>query len=200
MRGVAEQRNQQAEGGSPARTVRSMLLTMLPLILIVLGMAGLTGRCSFSPLGPTVQPGSAPTVDASAELQRAAGQVDFPVVAPRLPQGWRANSADMRSADREKRAVRVGWLTSGGHYMRLSQSTASEAELVAFETDQPPRAQGMIRVAGADWVVYDSVRSEKAWVGERNGVRLLITGSGTKQEFRTLARAALSAPVVTPQH
>ncbi|MDR7302738.1 hypothetical protein JOF55_002919 [Haloactinomyces albus] len=201
---MAQQRNQQAEGGSPAsgstRTVRSMLLTMLPLILIVLGMAGLTGRCSFSPLGPTVQPGSAPTVDAAAELRSAARRVDFPVLEPRLPQGWRANSADVRGVGSGQRAVRVGWLTSGGHYMRLSQSTAPESELVAFETERPPRARGMVRAAGTRWVVYDSVRSEKAWVGERNGVRLLITGSGPERDFRTLARAALSAPVVTPQH
>lgn len=174
-----------------------MLFAMLPLVLIVLGMAGLTGQCSFSPLGPTVQPGSAPTVDADAELRRAAGRVGFPVLAPRLPQGWRANSADVRRVDPgEQETVRVGWLTNGGHYMRLAQSTAPEAELVTFETEQSPRARGVVTAAGVRWVVYDSVRAEKAWVGERDGVRLLITGSGREHEFRTLARAAMSAPVV----
>lgn len=199
MRGVTQQRNQQEAGRPPTHPVRSMLFTMLPLALIVLGVAGLTGQCSFSPLGPSSAPGSAPTVDANAELRRASARVDFPVVKPGLPAGWRPNSADVRSVDSGAQAVRVGWLTKGAHYMRLSQSTAAEAELVASETGRTPRAQGVVRVADTRWVVYDSVRSEKAWVGERAGVRLLITGSGTEHEFRTLARSALSAPVVTPQ-
>ncbi|RCW40040.1 uncharacterized protein DUF4245 [Halopolyspora algeriensis] len=199
MRGVTQQRNQQAAGVRPTHPVRSMLFTMLPLALIVLGIAGITGQCSFSPLGPSTEPGSAPTVDASAELRRASARVDFPVVEPRLPSGWRANSADVGSVESGTQAVRVGWLTGGAHYMRLSQSPAAEAELVAFETGRTPRAQGVVRAADTRWVVYDSVRTEKAWVAERDGVRLLITGSGTEQEFRILARSALSAPVVTPQ-
>lgn len=205
MRGVSEQRNQQAgesdQGGGyqHPRTARSMLFAMVPLVLIVLGMAGLTGRCSFSPLGPTVDPSSAPTVDAGVELRRAAGEVDFPVLRPRLPEGWRANSAGVRRVSPEHRAVRVGWLTDDEHYIRLSQSPAPEAELVRFETEQQPRGKGVVRVEGRTWVVYESIRSEVAWVSERNGVRLLITGAATEEEFRTMAEAVIDAHTVTKQ-
>lgn len=209
MRGVSEQRNQRASagprhdqpgGGRPPRTLRSMVFAMVPLVLIVLGMAGLMGRCSFSPLGPSVEPGSAPTVDAGAELRRAAKRVGFPVVQPRLPAGWRSNSAGVRGVSGEHRAVRVGWLTADGHYLRLSQSSAPEAALVAFETERPPRGRGVVYEAGRRWVVYGSVRSEVAWVAERDGVTLLITGSATEAEFRTLARAVVEAPVITPEN
>ncbi len=209
MRGVSEARNQQSGrhhpdgeqsgGRQQPRSVSSMLFAMLPLVLIVLGMAGLTGRCSFSPLGPTVDSGSAPTVDAGVELRRAAGKVDFPVLRPRLPQEWRANSAGVRRVDPRHRAVRVGWLTREDHYLRLSQSSAPESALVRFETEQQPRGRGVVRAAGRTWVVYDSVRSESAWVTERDGVRLLITGSATEREFRTMARAVVRARTVTPQ-
>lgn len=199
MRGVAEQRNQQSAGGRPSRTVTSMLFSMLPLVLVVAGVAGLTGQCSFSPLGPSVEQGSAPTVDATAELHEAARRMDFPVFEPRLPAGWRANSADVEQLPSKARAVRVGWLTAGSHYMRLSQSSASEAELVSFETRRSPRARGVVEAGGLRWVDYDSVRSEHAWVTERRGVRLLITGSGSDREFRTFATAVAGAAPVAPQ-
>ncbi|NHD17871.1 MULTISPECIES: DUF4245 domain-containing protein [unclassified Actinopolyspora] len=203
MRGVAEQRNQGSDddrsGGSPGvapRSVRAMVFAMLPLVLVVLGIAGLTGRCSVNPLGSSLDTGTAPTVNASQEFESAAAGVDFPVLHPHPPDGWRANSADTEQITQQDSAVRVGWLTEDTHYVRLSQSSAPEAELVSSETEQPPRARGTVRAAGEQWVVYESVRSEVAWVGERSGVRLLITGNGTEEEFRMMARAAIDAPVV----
>ncbi|WP_017976517.1 DUF4245 domain-containing protein [Actinopolyspora halophila] len=205
MRGVAEQRNQGSDddrsGGSPGvapRSVRAMVFAMLPLVLVVLGIAGLMGRCSVSPLGSSPGAGTAPTVNASQEFESAATGVDFPVVRPHPPDGWRANSADTKRVTQQDSAVRVGWLTEDTHYVRLSQSSAPEAELVSLETEQPPRARGTVQAAGTQWVVYESVRSELAWVGERSGVRLLITGNGTEEEFRAMARAATSAQVVHP--
>lgn len=172
------------------RSVYAMLFSMLPLVLVGFVVAGLLGECSFSPLGPSIDQSKAPTVDATRQLHDKARQVDFPVVEPQLP--WRANSAAMRRLDSGAHSVQVGWVT-GTHYLRLSQSNASEEELVTSETEQPPRAEGVARAAGRQWVVYGSVRSEKAWVSDRDGVRLLITGSGNEAEFRTLAQATLSA-------
>ncbi len=180
------------------RSVRAMVFAMLPLVLVVLGIAGLMGRCSVSPLGSSPGAGTAPTVNASQEFESAATGVDFPVVRPHPPDGWRANSADTKRVTQQDSAVRVGWLTEDTHYVRLSQSSAPEAELVSLETEQPPRARGTVQAAGTQWVVYESVRSELAWVGERSGVRLLITGNGTEEEFRAMARAATSAQVVHP--
>ncbi|SFD60064.1 Protein of unknown function [Actinopolyspora alba] len=175
-----------------------MLFAMLPLILVVLGIAGLTGRCSFSPLGPSLDPSTAPTINASEELDSAARRVDFQVLRPGLPEGWRANSVDVRQVAPDSTAVQVGWLTGRTHYVRLSQSPASEAELVSFETEQRPRALGTVDVAGRKWVIYRSIRSERAWVSERDDVRLLITGNGDEREFRTMARAVSRASVVEP--
>ncbi|SDP19352.1 Protein of unknown function [Actinopolyspora xinjiangensis] len=204
MRGVAERRNQGSEdnrsstpAGAP-RGPRAMLFALLPLILVVLGVAGLMGRCSFSPLGPSVDPETAPTVEVGRELDSAARRVDFPVLRPRLPEGWRANSTDVRRVAPDHEVVQVGWLTGRTHYLRLSQSPASEAELVSFETEQRPRALGTVEAAGHKWVVYRSIRSERAWVSERDGVRLLITGNGDEREFRTMARAVSRASVVRP--
>lgn len=173
-----------------------MLFAMLPLVLVAFGVAGLIGQCSFSPLGPDIEEESVPTVDVAAELRDAAGRVDFPVLEPELPPEWRANSAGTEQLGSGAKAVRVGWLTGAPHYLRLSQSPAAEEELVASETGLPPQARGVVDAGGRQWVVYRSVRSERAWVGERDGIRLLITGNGSEAEFRALAEAVSRAPAL----
>lgn len=198
------------EGGGPARSARGsrsrgqqstrdVLLSMLPLVLIVLALVGLAGMCSFSPGGPGIDPRAVPTVDAAERLGRAASTVPFPVRSPELPAGWQANSAgvDRVGADAgAPQAVRVGWRTPDGNYLRLSQSSAGEAELAAFETEQRAAPTGAVQAAGRTWVRYPGPRAEQAWVIDLGEVRLLVTGSGTDEQFRILVDAALDAPVL----
>lgn len=178
----------------PPRTPSAMVFALLPMVLVVLGIGGLMGRCSFDPSSPPVQGGPVPTVDVPAELGRAAERVDFPVIEPALPPDWRANAANVTTLASHTQVVRVGWLTGGARYLRLAQSKGAEDELVESETRQRPHARGVIEAAGRQWIAYDSVRGEQAWVTDRDGVRLLITGNADETEFRTLADAAINAP------
>lgn len=201
---VAEQRNQEVpppeagpsrpsevpDGQRPPRTVAAMLFSTVPLVLAAVVAAASLGIISFSPLGPEVDPNKAPTVDVSRQLHDNARRAGFPVAAPQLP--WHANSASLETLPSGARSIRVGWVT-GNHYLRLSQSNAAEQELVTAETQQPPHGQGTAQAAGRQWTVYSGVRSEKAWVTDEEGVRLLITGSGDDHEFRTLAEAVAHA-------
>jgi hypothetical protein len=180
-----------------ARDILLSIVVLLPLI----GLVALFGRgCSFAPAGPTVDPGSAPKVDATATLVTAAGQLPFPVRAPRLPATWRANSTDRRPAPGGLPAVRVGWITESGRYLRLVQTgpTGDEAALVSSETQGAPQALGVADSGGRQWVRYAAPRDEQAWVTSADGARWLITGSGTEAEFRTLA-AALGAAAPLPR-
>lgn len=178
------------EKATAPRSVLAMLFSMLPLLLVAIAAAGVLGECSFSPLGPNVDQSKVPTVDVGKQLNQDARRAGFPVVEPKPP--WRANSASLETLPSGARSVRVGWVT-GTHYLRMSQSNAPEDELVTSETRQPPRAEGAVQAAGRQWVVYSSVRSEKAWVTDKDGIRLLITGSGNDAEFRTLAQSAVDA-------
>jgi hypothetical protein len=170
-----------------------MVFAILPLVLVAFGFAGLAGMCSFNPGGPSVDSGSVPTVDVSGELRSDAASADFPVVEPRLPRSWRANSANTTTLPSHQQVVKVGWLTGEGDYLRLAQSQGSEEELVAAETRRAPQATGTVEAGGVRWVKYRSVRDEQAWVTDREGVRLLITGNASQREFRKLAEAALTA-------
>jgi uncharacterized protein DUF4245 len=166
------------------------------LVAVVLLFAGMTRSCSFAPGGPSVDPAAGPSVDAPAQLRVLAGSMPFPLRVPAPPVGWRATTVDTaRVGETGARAVRTGYLTPAGHYMRLVQSDADELALLASEAQGTPVAAGPIVVTGTTWVSYTDTR-EPIRIATLDGVRLLITGSGTDDEFRTLATAATGGQVL----
>lgn len=181
-----------------------MVISMVVLVVIIGSIVWLTRGCEFSPSGPTVDPASAPTVDAPKELTSAARRVVFPIRVPVVPGDWRSNSFNtvpVGTGAQATTAVRVGWITPPGHYLRLSQSNAPVDLLVVMEAGGGVSAdsRGSVDVAGTKWTKHQGKGSESSWVTTVAGVQLLITGSGTEDEFRTLATAAQSAkPVERP--
>lgn len=172
---------------------RDMFLTMIPLVLIVLALAGLSRACSFSPGGPTA--GAPPSVDAAAALAGDAASVSFPLRAPTLPAGWVSNSGNRHTAGGAQGGVveDTGWISPAGRYLRLAQSSASEDALINDELGGPRTASDVTEVAGQRWVVYSQQDAETVWVADLGAVRLLITGSGSAEEFTTLATATVQA-------
>ncbi|HEY0578548.1 MAG TPA: DUF4245 domain-containing protein, partial [Pseudonocardia sp.] len=179
---------------APARTARAtttlgagprdMLISMLILLPIVGLMAFLGRGCSFSPGAPTMDPSAIPTVDTRQALGAAARQVPFPLRQPVPPGGWRANVVDQRKAPGDASAVRVGWITPAGRYLRLVQTTAEEGALVAAETGGPPGSAAPVQAAGLTWVNYTGANNEQAWAYRADGVEWLITGDGIVPEFQ----------------
>lgn len=186
--------------GKPPRSalsVRDMVGAVAVLVAVVLLFAGMTRSCSFAPGGPSVDPAAGPSVDAPAQLRVLAGSMPFPLRVPAPPLGWRATTVDTaRVGENGARAVRTGYLTPAGHYLRLVQSDADELALLATEAQGTPVAAGPIVVTGTTWVSYTDTR-EPIRIATLDGVRLLITGSGTDDEFRTLAAAATGGEVLS---
>lgn len=180
--------------------MREMLGAIGVLLVIVAVLGGVSGSCSFSPGGPAVDSSAGPVVDAPAEITRLAPTVPYPVRVPAVPPGWRSNSVDqdlLDPADPERgRALRVGYLTPDGRYLRLLQSDGTEEAVLASETGgQQVPGRGTVDVAGTTFVVYGGEDDEPIWVGELDGVRLLITGSAPEPDFRALAAAVAAGPV-----
>jgi hypothetical protein len=189
------------EGGHPGRTglrMRDMVGAVVVLVAIIGVVMAFYGSCSFSPGGPKVDPASAPTADAAGQLSRTARSVTFPVRSPAVPDGWRANSASTSSVGSGASGdviVRVGWLTSSGAFVQLSQSGGEVADVLVEETGQEkaPTAAGSVEVDGVTWTSYPARREEPAWVTELDGAVLLITGSASEADFRELATAVQEA-------
>jgi hypothetical protein len=176
-----------------------MLISLLVLLGIVGAVLGVTRACSFSPGGPTVDPNSAPTVDAGAELRAAARALDFDLREPTLPAGWRANSSGtgpVGSGAGASVSVRIGLLTPAGTFLQVSQSGAAAADLVAADTGEAGAAGGTTSAGGAEWTTYPGRRGEVAWVTSLGGTTTLLTGTAGELEFAQLAAAMVAAPVL----
>lgn len=187
-----------SEGGHPGRgglRMRDMVGAMVVLVAIIGVVMAFYGGCSFSPGRPTVDSAAVPSADASGELTRTARSVAFAVREPAVPKGWRANSADTSSVGAGEVVVRVGWVTSSGKYLQLSQSGGTVADVLVKETGQAeaPRADGSVEVDGVTWTSYPARRDEPAWVTTLDGTVLLVTGSAPESEFRELAAATQDA-------
>lgn len=181
---------------------RDMFWSMAPLVLVCIVLAGVLGMCSFQPNGPGAGP--APHFDAAAALKADAEALRIPIRLPALPPGWTANSGNRGGIDggrvdaatgRKARAVtsRVGYLSPGGMYMALTQSDADENALVSsVNTDLVPT--GAQDVDGVKWVVYEPGEGEPVWTTRLpDGAQLSITGAGSADEFRVLARSVQTA-------
>jgi len=192
--GVSEP--EQPRPGRASMGMRDMIGALVVLLAIVGVLVAITRGCSFDPGAPAADPSSAPSVDASAKLREAAAAVEFPVRQPEVPAGWRANSSSTAAVGSGADAdvvVRVGWLTSAGRYVQLSQSGASVADVLLTETGESGKATGSVSVGEDTWEVHQSRRDEVAWVATLDGVVLLVTGSGTEAELREVASAVRTA-------
>ncbi len=175
-----------------------MVLSIAPLVLIALVLAGSARACSVSPGGPTASP--PPRIDASTVLTDAARAQSFPVRLPEVPQGWVPNSSSSVAVGAAE-SVRVGFITTDGRYLSLAQSDADATALVPEEVPgvSTDDATGTEQVGGRTWEVYSAGGSEPVWITDLGPVRLLVTGSGTTDEFAALAAAtAKAAPLLAP--
>ncbi|WP_166664264.1 DUF4245 domain-containing protein [Actinophytocola oryzae] len=184
--------------GRAGLRMRDMLGAVLLLVAIIGVVLWFFGGCSFSPGGPSVDSASIPSADASGELSRTAGSVEFGVRSPSVPGKWRANSTStgpVGSGASGNVVVRVGWVTPSGAFLQLSQSGGDPADVLTTETGQTeaPAANGSVDVGGVTWTSYPGRRDEAAWVTELDGTVLLITGSADEAEFRQLATATVKA-------
>jgi hypothetical protein len=176
----------------PARsalTVRHMIAAVGALVVVVLVLGFLSSGAGFTPTGPVADPSAVRVVDAPAQLHDLATDVPFALRVPATPPGWRANSVG-KDVMNGKQVARVGYLTPSSAYVQLQQSDATEDTLVAAAAGARNMvAQGAQNVGGLSWVVYGTRPGEPVWIADTGSVRLAITGSGSDDEFRTLATA-----------
>jgi hypothetical protein len=194
----SEQPGPPAKPPRSALTMRDMVGALVVLAIVVLAAGGLTRSCTFAPTGPTVDATGLPAVDVPAELARLASDSTFPLRVPAVPEGWRANAVDRTSLPEGGRVVRTGFLTPDGRYVRLQQGDATEEAMLRAEAGSGAApGQGAVDVDGQQWVAYTGERGEPIWITDVDGVRMLVTGSGSEADFRTLAVAAVHGEVIT---
>ena len=171
---------------------RDMLLSLIPLAILCIIIAGVAGQCDFSPGRPT--PGAVPEFHPEKELPRDAKRLDFPIRLPVLPDDWTANSGRLEPVPNAGDAMltAVGYVTSAGRYIELIQSDATEEQLLRAEQGEGLAARSET-VAGHTWVVYQHSDGSEVWIADLGNVRVVITPKVPSDDVPVLAEAVLAA-------
>lgn len=181
--------------------MRDLVASLVVLLGVVGLIAWMLGTCEFNPGGPSADRDAAPEVNLSDELDSMVHQLDFPLRHPDPGQGWQATSANTSASGGGggESIARIGWLSPEDNYVRLAQSTAAAEYVVADESERRPESLEVtdtVDVHGQAWQVYPAYEQEDAWVTTMDGVRVMITGNGTHEEFRAMAEAVEDADAV----
>lgn len=161
---------------------------ILAVVLVV--VLGLNGTIGF---GNSTDNGETPVADVTGGLQKSAAALELPLEVPQgLPAEWQPNSfaqTDPFTSGGTRTVVRGGWITDGGRFVGLVQSTETPDQLVASEFGSARTSTAVVSAGGVDWSSYPGARSEVAWVHQAGPISVMITGSAAEDDFRILADA-----------
>ncbi|MFC4223287.1 DUF4245 domain-containing protein [Lysinibacter cavernae] len=161
--------------------VLSLIATLGVVVVIVLAV----------PRGDYTVDRSVDFVSVAAEAQPSVTQ---PLVVPELPDGWKANAAELRHSKTDNvTSWYIGWVTPNEQFAALSQGLDSNPSWVANELEKT-LASGTETIGGIQWTVYDNRESHEdignvayALATERNGNDYLVYGTADPSELTVLA-------------
>ncbi|WP_353827191.1 DUF4245 domain-containing protein [Agromyces sp. SYSU T0242] len=143
-------------------------------------------------------------IDVAEVAAQAQVGVDAELAVPELPEGWRANAAELRQSETDGiTAWYAGYLTPSDEYAGMYQGLGANPTWTA-DLLKRTIATGVVTVGGVEWTVYDN-RETDADVGnaryglvtESGDSTFVLLGTASPEEFETLAGAI--APAVAAQ-
>jgi uncharacterized protein DUF4245 len=167
----------------PAKTFTDMARS-LGLMAVVIAALLLIG-----PARTLVFPGAAKLrpVDYThqvAAFKAIAGTVLSPTD---LPKAWRANSASFDSTP-VRAHLHVGFATPGSLFAGFDESNGPAAQLISRVLGpRGAKVTGTTTIAGGSWEMRRSQRGEQALTTTTGRLTLVVTGSATDAQLRTLA-------------
>ncbi|MGL6237054.1 MAG: DUF4245 domain-containing protein [Segniliparus sp.] len=180
---------------------RDMMLSLAPLVLACLLVAGLAGKCSFSPAGfsgPAKAASEIKDVDAKHTLEEAARFFPFPVRIVAAPDKWRTIAVDrgeIKSANLPNEQISVNYLSPVGRAYRVTQTDATVPALFSWLALSDSEDKPAQDVGGAHWRVV-AQGPTSAWIWDDGASRITLSATGGDEAaFRVLAGAVAAAPV-----
>ena len=173
------------------QTVQNLVFALGASLLVVLVIVLLVPR-SDTPIERDVD------VAAVAEQAEAVG--DDPLAVPELPDGWRANAAELRTSTVDQvTAWYAGYLTPSNEYIGMYQGLDANPTWIA-ELLARTLASGTTTIDGVEWTVYDNRDTDNDVGNARYGLvteagdsTFVVLGTGTPEEFETMATALVPA-------
>jgi hypothetical protein len=156
----------------------------LGLMAVVIGVLLLIG-----PARTLVFPGSAKMqpVDYTHQVTAFRNVAGIVLAPTDLPADWRANAASFGSS-RGRARLHIGFATPGSRFAGLDESSGPAALLVRRVLGpRGARVTGTTNIAGQTWEFRRSQRGEQALTMTTGPLTVVVTGSATDAQLRTLA-------------
>jgi Protein of unknown function (DUF4245) len=191
--GRAETADEIADRKAAASARRRSNQTTLNLVLALLASIAVVALVVLVVVRP--QQIDRDPVDYRAIAADAQGEVEVPLAAPVLPDGWSANRAELRPAGADGvQSWQVGFLTPSGQYIGLVQGIDANDTWVGNQTGDH-EATDTLLIDGTDWKVYDRTDVDDpgnlayALSTKFDRSTVVLGGTATRDEFETLAAA-----------
>ena len=169
---------------------RDMIWTVLALLALCMFVLFASGNWTFG-LKAGAGDDKVPAFDVSAALAADARSMPFPVRRPATPEGWKPNSGSTQMVG-GKVSSNVGWISTKGAYVQLTQTDATEDELVANLGGYDARGSGRQDAGGQSWVVYEGEKGNTFWIADLGDVRIGVRSQGPDADIRTIAEAVIA--------
>ena len=169
---------------------RDMIMSLTPLVIICLIVAGIAGSCAFRPGGPSM--GQVPQYNVQVALEAQARQAAFPLRLPETPEGWTTNSGGTEPIANTNGgvAVNVGYyIDEPMSYLSLTQSDQPAETLIQIASGVARNPTGQEVIGDVTWSVFSDADAETIWVAQLPGVSVSIYGSAQPEQFTQLAEA-----------
>ncbi|ALG84147.1 DUF4245 domain-containing protein [Gordonia phthalatica] len=165
---------------------KDLIWSLIPLLLIALVVAGISGSCSFG-FGNSATDHTIPSFDAKAGLQADADTMPFSIREPDLPKDWKSNSGTTQEVGSSV-SSNVGWITPDGVYVQLTQTGATEDALVYKLLSDKATGEGVVDIDGQKWVKYAGEGDKRAWIADFGDVRIAVV-SRDEPSMTVMAKA-----------
>ncbi|MDQ0892901.1 DUF4245 domain-containing protein [Agromyces ramosus] len=169
------------------QTLKNLVLALGASLLIVLVIVLIVPR-SGAPIDRDI--------DVAAVAEQAQIASDDPLAVPKVPEGWRANAAELRTSEADGvTAWYAGYLTPSSEYIGMYQGLQANSTWVSALLERT-LATGTTTIDGVEWTVYDNRgtgddvgNAEYGLTTEAGGSTFVLLGTATPAEFEALAGA-----------
>lgn len=171
---------------------RDLVWSLIPLLLICVVIAGVAGSCTWG-FGDQAAEQKVPDFNSAAAFKADAQTMPFPIREPAVPVAWKSNSGSTTTVGGSLTS-NVGWITERGAYVQLTQSGATEEQLIRKLGGDTVTGTGTRDLGGHQWITYENPdEHKKVWITDLGDVRIAVVSRGSDDELATLATAVLAA-------
>jgi hypothetical protein len=170
--------------GRYQRSASGMVGAMVVLLLVVGAFVGVR---ALSRDELEVEPERVDYLQAVGFAQESGWTVAYP---PTVPGDWKATSVESQPG----RTWGIGFLTPNG-FAGLHQSEESSATLLETYVDEDTTELDPVEIDGEPWEVHEDAGGDRGYLGEVDGVPVLVYGSASQSVLQDLAASLTTAPV-----